>query len=337
MILAAPDSWSSPDRSLRGKGYDNSVKAALPSQPTAILPQCGPECGGCERTAAERLTGRAGAAGPGRAAGAAGCRRENSFRSIYSTIWNSILGDNKYLLNINYQSVFTDPPHFSPAMAAAAALFEAAERFSKRQMVKAEGGRGFDQSQGKPELLLEGVSLLSCSSKSFVAESSNYDEMAGSFPQEQCVVGREIEAQDFEKNWYRACIKAVNVTTWEVRVRFAGWNSKWDEWIGITSGRVRMIKHPDAAAIYRDGSPLFTQSLERNARAAKLAKSRSKSREAKGERRAVNLLQKANAALLVNLLDSSIDSEAGDPSLDIAEVHGNTSSPQMLQTTGMLS
>ena len=40
-------------------------------------------------------------------------------------------------------------------------------------------------------------------------------------------------------------------------MNFDGWNCKWDEWIPISSGRVRTIQHPDALSIRRDGSPVY--------------------------------------------------------------------------------
>ncbi|EKX45642.1 hypothetical protein GUITHDRAFT_108520 [Guillardia theta CCMP2712] len=186
-------------------------------------------------------------------------------------------------------------------MAAAAALFEAAERFSKDARGGDEGRTARIPIAGGSEGLAGGE--------------------PGWLPQEHCVVGKEIEAQDFEKNWYRACIKAVNLTTREVKVRFAGWSSRWDEWISISSGRVRMIKHPDAETICRDGSPLFTQWLERKARAAKLSKTNSKPRKAEGgRRRAVKSIHKANVALLVNLMDPSFGSD-GRQHTRMATVH----------------
>eukprot|EP00960_Hanusia_phi_P032124 749698-Hanusia_phi.AAC.3 len=79
------------------------------------------------------------------------------------------------------------------------------------------------------------------------------------------VVKSRVEAQDSEGDWYRGTVVNVNVlktevlggSPWLVKVNFDGWNCKWDEWISVSSGRVRPIQHPDAMDIRRDGSPVY--------------------------------------------------------------------------------
>ena len=40
-------------------------------------------------------------------------------------------------------------------------------------------------------------------------------------------------------------------------VNFAGWDSKWNEWIKLSSRRVREVQCPDAPRIRKDGTPIF--------------------------------------------------------------------------------
>ena len=44
-----------------------------------------------------------------------------------------------------------------------------------------------------------------------------------------------IEALDMEGKWYKA--KVLHVSEIACKVHYSRWASKWDEWVGKTSGR----------------------------------------------------------------------------------------------------
>lgn len=50
-------------------------------------------------------------------------------------------------------------------------------------------------------------------------------------------VGQVVDAMDKTRNWHTACIVAVKDVT--VRVHYTGWDSKWDEWIQLSSSRIQ--------------------------------------------------------------------------------------------------
>eukprot|EP00960_Hanusia_phi_P058312 763849-Hanusia_phi.AAC.4 len=70
-------------------------------------------------------------------------------------------------------------------------------------------------------------------------------------------VGDKVESCDCQGAWYRATILGVSYSRRQVMVNFAGWDSKWDEWIKLSSGRVRNIQCPEAPRIRKDGTPIF--------------------------------------------------------------------------------
>lgn len=48
----------------------------------------------------------------------------------------------------------------------------------------------------------------------------------------------------------------------QVKVNFAGWPSKWDEWLDCSGPRIRDIQHPEVTRIRRDGTPIWPKKKE---------------------------------------------------------------------------
>jgi len=59
-------------------------------------------------------------------------------------------------------------------------------------------------------------------------------------------------AQLLESNFQTMDTKRV-----QVKVNFAGWPSKWDEWLDCSGNRIRDIQHPEVSRIRKDGTPIW--------------------------------------------------------------------------------
>ncbi|KAL3198974.1 hypothetical protein MRX96_044177 [Rhipicephalus microplus] len=52
--------------------------------------------------------------------------------------------------------------------------------------------------------------------------------------------GTRVEARDFQDKWYAAKIVSVDEENGDVLIHFAGWSSRYDEWLSMDSPRLRL-------------------------------------------------------------------------------------------------
>ncbi|XP_022091080.1 uncharacterized protein LOC110979526 isoform X2 [Acanthaster planci] len=114
----------------------------------------------------------------------------------------------------------------------------------RRELLRAK--HAADQPRMKPETKGDGKAKLRERSKSEESPTSQAKKYRVSKHGIVLQPGMKLEAMDYSKKWYLARIVNVDETDNTVLIHFAGWNSRFDEWLEFDSDRLRPLARVSA-------------------------------------------------------------------------------------------
>ena len=58
-------------------------------------------------------------------------------------------------------------------------------------------------------------------------------------------IGYRLEAKDLSGNWFPAKVVDIKESKKKILIHFDRWNSKFDEWLSMSSDRIRSVQKPE--------------------------------------------------------------------------------------------